>query len=513
MSRILLLLEHKENRRLMSEWLAIRHEVILPDSSMGKQDSALLCSQSFDLGILDGPTLDRLWREVQEQREAEYPVFLPFLLITSRSDVGMATRHLWQNMDDLITKPIEKVELQARVEILLRSRSLSQQLKATNEDLQSEIAERQRIELALAKSEAKFRALVQNSSDVIRVINTDGTVTYASPSSRNVLGYYPAELEGTNAFDFVHPDDFYNAITPFKATVTHPGKTQVSEYRFRHQDGSWRYLESKSNFSRTDKSLDGIVVNSRDITERKQAQEDIIRALKKERELNELKNRFVSMVSHETRNPLNTISVITQLLERESDKLTSEKKQEFFQRIKASIKKLTDLLEDVLEIGRAESGKLKFNPAPLELEKFCRELVGEVQLGTRNHKIVFVTQDQSTTANVDEKLLQQILTNLLSNAIKYSHPDGTVYLNLAYQDGEAVFQIKDKGIGIPKEDQERVFESFHRASNVNKIPGTGLGLAIVKKCVELHDGRIAVASEVGMGTTFTVKLPIARVES
>ena len=195
MNRILLLVQNKQNRRLLSEWLAIRYQVISPDLEVAKQEPDFLLAPSFDLCIICGRSLDQFWESVQRIRELQQPVFLPFLLITSGADVRMVTRHLWQTIDDLITKPIEKVELQARVEILLRSRQYSQNLKAANQELQSEIAHRQQVETALAESEAKFRALVQNSSDVIKVLEADGTIAYASPSSQAVLGFSREELQ------------------------------------------------------------------------------------------------------------------------------------------------------------------------------------------------------------------------------------------------------------------------------------------------------------------------------
>lgn len=510
MNRILLLLEHKENRRLLSEWLATRYQVVLPDSDLEVQDQgAPLLEQSFDLCILDARALDKHWRWVQAIRQAQQPLFLPFFLVTSHQNVGMITRHLWQNIDDLITRPIEKVELQAQVEILLRSRQLSLQLKAANEKLQSEIAERQRVESALAKSEAKFRALVQNSSDLIAVLDADGTITYQSPCSRDILGLPPEELEGKNIFDFVHPDDVSTASASFKESLNNPGKTQVAEYRFRNQDGLWHYLESKSNFSGSEHNLNGVVVNSRDITERKQTEEKIRNALTQAEKLNELKSHFVSMVSHEFRNPLNGILAAAQLLERYSEKWSKEKKQEFFDRIRTGVKRMTELLDDVLVIGKADTGRLGVKPETLELKKFSHDLVEEIKLSTGNqHRIVFVTQGECTNALLDEKLLRQILTNLLTNAIKYSPQGSTVHFELSCQDGEARFQIQDEGIGIPPEDQERLFESFHRATNVKNIPGTGLGLAIVKRCVDIQGGKIAVTSKVGAGTTFTVTLPL-----
>lgn len=513
MSQILLFLEHTKNRHLLAEWLGMHYQVLLSDSEVRAGHAVPVLDEHFDLCILDGPALDHLWEWVQARKKAEQPVFLPFLLITPRQDVRMITRHLWQSVDELISKPIEKLELQARVEILLRSRQLSVKLKTANEDLQNEIAERQQVEVALAKSEAKFRALVQNSSDVIRVLEADGTVSYASPSSQNILGFSPEELEGKNAFDFVHNDDFSTMSAPFRASLDNPGETQISEYRFRHKDGSWRYLESKSKFSTIAPNLNGIVVNSRDITERKQAEEEILNALKKERELNELKSRFVSMVSHEIRNPLNGISAAAQILERYSEQWSKEKKQEFFQRIKNNVKQLTELLNDVLIIGKAEANKLEFKPVLLNLENFSRDLIEEMKLSTDGqHAITFATQKQCINAYLDEKLLRHILTNLLSNAIKYSPQGSTINLDIDSQDGEVIFQIQDEGIGIPLEDQERLFESFHRASNVKNIPGTGLGLAIVKRCVDIQGGAISVTSEVGVGTTFTVTLPFQKRE-
>lgn len=507
MNRILLLLEHKENRRLLSEWLATRYQVIAPDLDI--EVSELCLEQFFDLCILDARTLDKRWKWVQAKREAEQPVLLPFLLITSRQDVGMVTRQLWQNIDDLVTKPIEKVELQAQVEILLRSRQLSLELKAVNEKLEAEVTQRQHLVSALAKNEAKFRALVQNSADIITVLDGDGTVTYQSPCSINVLGFDAEELEGKHFFDYIHSDDVTNAIASFQASLNNPGKTHISEYRFRHQDNSWHYLESKINFPGIGSDLNGVIVNSRDITDRKQVETEIRNALTQAQELNELKSRFVSMVSHEIRNPLNSVLAATEILERYSEQWSPEKKQEFFQRVKNGVRKMTDLLDDVLFMGRVETGRLEVKPVPFDLEKFCRDLIKEIRLSTGSqHAIAFVSQGQCADAYLDKKLLGHILTNLLSNAVKYSPQGGTIDFKLACQDGKVIFQIQDRGIGIPPEDMERLFESFHRASNVKNIPGTGLGLAIVKRCLDLQKGKISVTSEVGKGTTFTITLPL-----
>jgi signal transduction histidine kinase len=241
---------------------------------------------------------------------------------------------------------------------------------------------------------------------------------------------------------------------------------------------------------------------------RKQAEEELCQTLLKERELSELKSRIISIISHEYRTPLTTIQSSAELLEYYGHKLTEDKKLTHFQRIKTSIKHLTNLVSEVLLIGQAEANRVEFNPEPLDLQQFCRELVEEMPPSKNNQiPITFSSRGNCTEAYVDEKLLRQILTNLLSNAIKYSPRGGTVRFELECVEGVATLSIKDSGIGIPAKDLPLLFESFHRASNVGTLPGTGLGLAIVKKSVDLHGGQITVNSIEGVGTTLTVTLP------
>lgn len=195
------------------------------------------------------------------------------------------------------------------------------------------------------------------------------------------------------------------------------------------------------------------------------------------------------------------------------NKLSEEKKLSHLKRIQVAVKQMTDLLNDVLLVGKADAGKLEFKPMPLNLVKFCGDLVEEMELASINHKIIFCTQafcisSECLTACMDEKLLRHIFSNLLSNAIKYSPQGSTVDFSFGCQQEYAVFQIKDRGIGIPLADQDKLFDSFYRASNVGTISSTGLGLAIVKNSVDLHGGKIEVNSEVDIGTTITVIFPL-----
>jgi signal transduction histidine kinase/CHASE3 domain sensor protein len=243
--------------------------------------------------------------------------------------------------------------------------------------------------------------------------------------------------------------------------------------------------------------------------QRKRAEEEVYKALEQERELNGLKSNLITMISHEYRTPLTTIQSSAELLERYSYKWTDEKKMTHLRRIQAMTKHMTSLINDVLFISKTEAQRVEFNPSLINLEQFCQELVEQLQLEAKEKiAIVFQKYGTYTEAYLDEKILRQILTNLLSNAIKYSPNGGIVRFILECDSNVVICKVQDSGIGIPTQDQPRLFESFHRGSNVDTIPGTGLGLAIVKKCLDLHQGQIRVESKVGAGTTFIVTLPL-----
>lgn len=245
------------------------------------------------------------------------------------------------------------------------------------------------------------------------------------------------------------------------------------------------------------------------IRDGKKIEDEMRRALQVERELNELKSKFVSIVSHEFRTPLTVLRTSAELLEKYGHLASEEKKQSYFQRIRSAITNMTQLLEDVLVVGRAEAGKLDFKPCPVELNIVCQNIVEEIQHGVgMEHNIVFHSQGIFVDVQLDPNLLRPILTNLLSNAVKYSEKGSRVDFSVKQEKSHLVFTIADQGIGIPKDDQPHLFELFHRASNVDTIRGTGLGLAIVQQCVTRHHGHVSFESRENLGTKFHVKLPM-----
>ena len=239
-----------------------------------------------------------------------------------------------------------------------------------------------------------------------------------------------------------------------------------------------------------------------------ESRNEIIEALQKEKELNELKSRFVSMASHEFRTPLSTILSSTTLLEKYSDD-EPEKKIKHFQRIKASIKNLIEILESFLSLSKLEEGRVESNPSYFEIDKFGHELVEDMGPLLAEGQQINYKHTGAKEVFIDKQMLHNILLNLLSNAIKYSPPGKEICFTSEIKEEDIIFKVKDSGIGIPEDEQKHLFERFFRARNVTNIQGTGLGLNIVKKYVELLGGNINFESRSGEGTTFTVMIPIA----
>jgi signal transduction histidine kinase/DNA-binding NarL/FixJ family response regulator len=227
-----------------------------------------------------------------------------------------------------------------------------------------------------------------------------------------------------------------------------------------------------------------------------------------QKQLNAFKSQFVSTVSHEYRAPLASILAAASTLKQHSDNLDVAQNQQFLQLIEDKARKMSQLVDDLLVIEKFELGKAKFTPLPFELLQFFADIIEEQrQALSDRHQLTFKITGNTKGFWGDQKLLRQILVNLLSNAIKYSPDQGNIEVHLMGNDSQIIFEIKDEGIGIPIAEQEHLFQTFSRGSNVGTIPGTGLGLAIVKACVELHGGEISLESQEDQGAKVTVRLP------
>ena len=242
--------------------------------------------------------------------------------------------------------------------------------------------------------------------------------------------------------------------------------------------------------------------------EHKRVEEEIRRALGHEKELNELKSRFTSMISHELRTPLASIQLSTDFLRRYPDRLTEDKSVQHIEKIQAQVRHLTHLLEDVLIFTKAEQVGLQAQLRDVDLNAFCSELAAEVRTIHPTHEVEFIECPGDWSALIDTRLCRQALMNLLTNAVKYSPEGSTITLTLERNEKDAIICVSDRGIGIPEVELPRIFEVFYRAKNVDTVPGTGLGLAIVRQIAETHHGFVYCESHPGVGTTFTLQLPV-----
>jgi signal transduction histidine kinase len=232
-------------------------------------------------------------------------------------------------------------------------------------------------------------------------------------------------------------------------------------------------------------------------------------ALMKERELNDLKSRFVSVASHEFRTPLTTIASSVSLMARYAETNDKEKQTKHIHRIKNAIDNLTDILDDFLSLSKLEEGKVNYVPEPFELELFINETVNEMQQIAKPGQVISYKHVGTHQAVfLDRKILKNVLLNLVSNAIKFSNEGKPIELQSNRKNGELTITITDHGVGIPKADQSHLFERFFRANNVTNVQGTGLGLSIVSKYVELMNGNIRFKSTENIGTTFTLTFNI-----
>jgi len=381
------------------------------------------------------------------------------------------------------------------------------------------IMERKRAEDALRSSMATNKAILNAIPDLIFRINKAGIfVNYKAAKHENLLTPETKFL-GKHLYS-VFPEEISQPTMNCIERAFETGEVQILECKVENQDKTHHY---EVRIAVTE--VDEVIAIIRDITDRKQAEEDICKTLEQQQKLNELKSRFVTMASHEFRTPLASILSSSELIEHYSHKWSEEKKLSHLSRIQASVKHMTELLNDVLLLGKSEAGKLELNPSKINLAQFCQDLIEEVQITSQTHQIIYqiksclkANNDQNQKSEVgndepdfmvvmDVKILRHIISNLLSNAIKYSPDSDKVKFELTCQDKQATFRVQDFGIGIPISEQNQLFDSFHRANNVGSIPGTGLGLPIVKRSVDLCGGKIYFCSEVDVGSTFTISLP------
>jgi PAS domain S-box-containing protein len=372
----------------------------------------------------------------------------------------------------------------------------------------NDIADRKAAEEALRKSEEKFKQLYELSPLGMAQVNWDGSFVQVNSAFANIVGYTREEVAKLTYWD-VTPREYEQAELAVLDLLRRTGRFGPHEKEYFHKDGHRVPVVLNGmlvNAANGQGQLWGIVEN---ITERKRAEAELLKAIAREKELGRLRSNFVSMVSHEFRTPLGIIMSSAEILADYLDRLEPDERGEHLNSIARNAKRMGDMMEEVLVLGRLDAGKMDFKPAPLDLRGLCVRLVDDVLSATdRRCPIELHADGIAGEAQADEGLVRHILINLLTNAVKYSESGASVEFSVARSGDDAICVVRDRGIGIPEEDREWLFNAFQRGRNVGQRPGTGLGLVIVKRCVELHGGHISLESKTGEGTAVTVQLPL-----
>lgn len=373
----------------------------------------------------------------------------------------------------------------------------------------SDVSERKALESRLTNTLAE-REIVLNTSVVgIAFLTPEGRFRWANPAMLNLFGWKDQVSPHSMEQVYLNRQQYLETGDAVARAISN-GALFQRELPMRKLDGTPIWVSLSGQAVNHHNLNEGTVWTALDITERKLAEEGIRTALAQQRELNDLRTRFVSMTSHEFKTPLATILSSAELLKYYSDRMTSDERQDILLSIEESVKRMTTMLDSVLILGRAQAQMMSFTPQSTDLGVLCQQILDETLTATAP-LLCETTLDVAADLPVgqfDPALLRHIFGNLLSNAIKYSPSGGKVVFAATRDDTHYVLSITDQGIGIPADEIPHLFASFHRASNVGDIKGTGLGLAIVKHAVELHGGSVAVQSQIGQGTRFTVRLPL-----
>lgn len=363
----------------------------------------------------------------------------------------------------------------------------------------------------IKRNQHLYELVSTNIEDILLLLETDGTIIYAGAALQQHLGYTQQELIGRKPFDFIHPDEQSLVISRFHVLDETPDNNYLL-FRFQHINGTYRWLETHTKLLFDEfyhKKI--IIASSRIVDERMEAEQKLLQSYQKEKELNELKSKFVCMASHEFRTPMTSIKssaeIAGMLLER-GDLSDKEKINGFIRTIDQEVDRMSELIDDILNLDKIESRDYFSSKEWLDMVTFttdCIERQNAKQKDGREMKIEIVGKPEPILADATQ--MRHILDNLISNAFKYSEGKKEPSLTLIFNAKELQIHIKDHGIGIPAGDKDKVFNIFFRARNTRDIVGTGVGLALVEKFVSMHNGKISFESLENIGTLFVISFP------
>lgn len=396
----------------------------------------------------------------------------------------------------------------------------------------------------LIRREKHFRTLIEKASDIITVIGPDGEILFESPSVERVLGYKPEEMMDRAVFDFVHPDDVSRIKGIIGRVMTSPGAIAVAEYRLLHRDGPWRTLESLARNLLDDPIVRGVVINSRDVTSRKRDEEKLRQYqerleqlvdkrtaelaatnIKLQQEISErrlaqselLKRAerladFLTVASHELRHPISVVKGYATMLEGYMERMAPEDMSEILNALETSVDRLMGYVEELMQVSLVEQGRFTFEMKEVEVRPLLETAVADMRARGLDNEMSIGISGEATIRAVDPEKFIQLLVILLDNAVKFSPPGSPVQLEVEEEGNVLEVSVLDRGIGIPEEARELVFDRFYQVEEVkhHSSVGLGLGLYLARQIVEAHSGRIWVEPREGGGSVFKLTLDTRR---
>lgn len=402
--------------------------------------------------------------------------------------------HLYVQVYRIYTKDRKLRWVEDRTMVEINSKGKAQH----HQGIISDITERVWAQNALIESESRFRSLVHNSSDITTILSAEGNINYESPSFYRLFGYEENEVLGRNAFEFVHHEDVEPTLEIFKGLIENSNNNNAILFRFRNKANEWIYLEAIANNLLNDKIINGLVVNSRDVTERVKNEQQLKEYSQSLEKINKELDQFAYIVSHDLKAPLRAINNLSVWIEEDLAEKMEADTQKNFNLLRSRIGRMEGLINGILEYSRA--GRMKAQLNEIDLNDFLAEIVSNL---APSEKFKVRIQENLPTILAEKIAIDQVFSNFISNAIKYNtNENPTIDVNYTDEGDNYKFCVADNGPGIDKQFHEKVFQIFQTLQARDTVESTGVGLAIVKKIVEEKGGNAWVESEEGKGAKF-----------
>ncbi|HRG90662.1 MAG TPA: ATP-binding protein, partial [Chitinophagales bacterium] len=473
--------------------------------------------QKYDIRRADGTFEERYWSPINK------PVLsttgdLVYIIHRVEDVTELVKREHEQEVRDKITDDLRTRTFELEAEVMKRSIEIQNLNKELEEKVVARTAELNEVTRIISDYK-----IALDASSIVAITDAKGIIKAVNDNFCNISKYSREELVGADhriVNSGYHSKEFMRNLWQTIAA----GKVWKGELRNRAKDGTNYWVDTTIVPFLNDNGKPYQYVAIRfNITQRKLAEDEIrklneelevkvkertlelAQALEREKDLSELKSRFVTTAAHEFRTPLSTILSSVSLIERYLDPEHADKRQRHIVRVKSSIRNLTDILNDFLSLDKLEQGKMEMENVTFLLPEACHAVTEDLRELLKEGQNIHYTHTGDDTVHCDRKILRNILVNLLSNAIKYSPEGKSIWLESEQKNGEVTIRVKDEGIGIPADEQKHLFEKFFRARNAGEIQGTGLGLSIVRRYVDLLDGTISFVSKAEQGTVFTVR--------